>query len=74
MILWFILTIVISLFVGGFIGFTLKRSRFDGIITMKENDGSLVYSLIVAEDPELLANQKEARFKIIPPSYTGSQE
>jgi hypothetical protein len=62
------------MFLGGFIGFKLKHSRYDGIITMKENDGKLIYSLMVANDPELLANQKEARFKIIPPTYEVSRE
>lgn len=66
MTVWFILVIVIALFVGGFVGFKLRHSRFDGIITMEENgQGGLVYSLIVSEDPELLANHKEARFKIV---------
>lgn len=60
---------VIGIGIGFFAGFTFKRSKYDGVITMKENEGQLIYSLILADDPELLANQKDARFKIIAPSY-----
>lgn len=63
---WFIIAIVISLFVGAGIGFSIRNTKYDGIITLEEqDDGKMLYSLIVSEDPELLANHKEARFKII---------
>lgn len=66
--LWFLLAIAISLVVGGIVGFHIRPKKYDGVITMTENNGTLVYSLVVSEDPELLANHKEALFRIIPPS------
>ena len=57
-------------FLLGFImGVKLHRSKYHGIITLTETDGKLLYSLELADDPELLANQDEAVFKIIPPEY-----
>lgn len=60
----------VVLFISGFlIGVKMHRSKYHGVITMVDVDGRLIYSLELVDDPELLANQDEATFKIIPPSY-----
>jgi hypothetical protein len=36
---------------------------------MVEREGTLVYTLELASDPELIVFQDEVRFKVIPPNY-----
>lgn len=68
-LLWFFVGIVIGTFIGFLVGVTLRYIKYDGIITMEETEHGLRYNLIVSDDPENLANQKDARFKIVSPSY-----
>lgn len=67
-ILWISLAVLLGAIMGVISGVKVTLSRYDGIITMKEEEGTLTYSLIVLGDPELLANHKRAMFKIVPPS------
>jgi hypothetical protein len=61
--------VISAFFLGFFIGIILRPTTYDGVITMIETDRGLIYSLELASDPELLANQKEVKFKVRAPSY-----
>jgi hypothetical protein len=70
----FAILLVIGVFIVGFAaGFTFnwafRRVRYDGILKLEETERGLLYSLELAQDPELLANHKEVRFKVDAPSY-----
>lgn len=69
-ILYILALIVPAMILGILIGTRLRPQRnYDGVIKMIEKEGTLIYSLELAGDPELLVFQKEVRFKVIPPNY-----
>jgi hypothetical protein len=70
-ILFYILIVVLpALLVGIVIGYRLRAAQpYHGVIKMVEREGTLVYTLELASDPELIVFQDEVRFKVIPPNY-----
>lgn len=59
-----------ALLIGIVIGYRLRSAQpYHGVIKMVEREGTLVYTLELASDPELIVFQDEVRFKVIPPNY-----
>jgi hypothetical protein len=75
-ILFYILIVVVpALLIGIVIGYRLRKGQpYHGVIKMIEREGTLVYTLELVSDPELLVFQDEVRFKVIPPNYEEMKE
>jgi hypothetical protein len=69
MMIFTVIIIIAAFFVGLAIGGLFKRSRYHGVLRLFETENGLIYSLELAEDPELLANHKEVIFKVDAPEY-----
>lgn len=64
-ILLFLLTFWIGFFVGIFI---VKLFLKDGVLVVKKEDGKIIYSLELADNPEKLQYKKSVRFKVVKPN------
>jgi hypothetical protein len=70
-VLFIILLILAGMVLGVLIGSRLRKPvSYDGVMKIVEDKGGgIVYSLELADNPELLVFQEEVRFRVVPPNY-----